>query len=66
MLIRLARDRMARFGVALLFLSAGAPAADTTHSPLIVGEIVGRIGAERGITIQMDAIPSDTAELYGL
>ena len=35
-------------------------------SPEEIGAIVGRLGAERGITIDMSRVPEDVAALYGL
>ncbi len=36
------------------------------NSPEEIGAIVGRLGAERGITIDMSRVPEDVAALYGL
>lgn len=35
-------------------------------TPQAVGEIMGRLGVERGVTIHMDKVPADVAALYGL
>ncbi len=36
------------------------------NTPEEIGAIVGRLGAERGITIDMSKVPEDVAALYGL
>ena len=36
------------------------------NTPEAVGEIMGRLGVERGVIIQMDKVPADVAALYGL
>ena len=40
--------------------------ATSASSPQEVGAIVGRLGAERGIVVDMTKIPEDVAALYGL
>ncbi len=40
--------------------------AENASTPDAVGAIVGRLGAERGIIIDMSLVPSDVAALYGL
>ncbi len=40
--------------------------ATNASSPPEVGEIMSRLGAERGIVIDMSKIPEDIAALYGL
>lgn len=40
--------------------------AENASTPDAVGAIVGRLGAERGITIDMSLVPADVAALYGL
>ncbi len=49
------------------FDAVAMEARDTgANSPEEVGAIVGRLGAERGITIDMSRVPADVAALYGL
>lgn len=40
--------------------------AKNMTSPKDIGEIVGRIGAERGIVIDMEKIPEDARAIYGI
>lgn len=40
--------------------------ASKASSPPEVGAILGRLGAERGVVIDMTKVPEDVAELYGL
>lgn len=40
--------------------------AKNITSPKEIGEIVGRIGAERGIVIDMEKIPEDAKAIYGI
>lgn len=50
------------------FFDAVAIEARETNasSPEEIGAILGRLGAERGITIDMSKLPADVAPLYGL
>ncbi|MEM9174599.1 MAG: cupin domain-containing protein [Myxococcota bacterium] len=36
------------------------------RTPEEIGQIMFRLGAERGVTIRMDQVPRDVADLYGL
>ena len=45
---------------------ARAVAADPNLSPPEVGAVVGRLAAERGIEIRMDAVPDRAKPLYGM
>lgn len=40
--------------------------ASQAETPLEVGEVMDRLGGERGIEIHMDSLPIDVAILYGL
>lgn len=50
------------------FFDAVAMEARASHAstPAEVGAIVGRLGAERGVIIDMTKVPEDVAALYGL
>lgn len=48
------------------FFDAVAREARADLSPPEMGALVGRLAAERGITIRMDAVPEEARRLYGL